>query len=107
MNGGAGAIQHSAHSRMIGWLALRVVVGLVSTAYAKRRGLSQAEAEAEADRVAASSAGVKPEKVTLEEDAQEKGTAKAVPAPAEKEPAPPAKPEKAGGKTTLAPNPFQ
>jgi predicted Ser/Thr protein kinase len=87
----------------------RVVVGLVSTAYAKRRGLSQAEAEAEADRVAASSAGVKPEKVTLDEDATDKAAAKAAPAPApaEKDPAPPAKPEKPGGKTTLAPNPFQ
>jgi hypothetical protein len=89
----------------------RMVVGLVSTAYAKRRGLSQAEAEAEADRVAASSAGVKPEKVVLDEEAAAPAdkadtSPKAAPV-AEQEAPPPAKPEKSDAKTTLAPNPFQ
>jgi serine/threonine-protein kinase len=88
----------------------RVVVGLVSIAHARRKGLTQAQAEAEADLAAATSAGVKAEKVTLEEDASDKAGAKAPPAAPEKEPAPPAppaKPEKPGSKTTLAPNPFQ
>jgi hypothetical protein len=76
----------------------RVVVGLVSTASAKKRGLSQAEAEAAADRAAMSSAGVKAEKIVLEEDE---------PAPEPVERAPTAsKAGKPEGKTTLAPNPF-
>ncbi len=76
----------------------RIVVGLVSAASAKKRGLSQAEAEAAADRAAMSSAGVKPEKIVLEEDA---------PAPEPVEQAPTAsKAGKPEGKTTLAPNPF-
>jgi len=83
----------------------RVVIGLVSVAAAKKRGLSQAEAEAEADRVAASSAGVRPEKVVLEEDAP---AAPAKAPKAEPTPAAPAAASKAKveGKTTLAPNPF-
>jgi predicted Ser/Thr protein kinase len=87
--------------------APRVVVGLVSKAYAKRKGLSQAEAEAEADRAAASRA--KPEKIVPpaeETVAAADKSPKAPPAPAEKE-VPPPKTEKAGGATMLAPNPFQ
>jgi len=88
----------------------RVVIGLVSVAAAKKRGLSQAEAEAEADRVAASSAGVRPEKVVLEEDPPAP-PAKAAKAddkpPAAPVAAPPAAAKgKVEGKTTLAPNPF-
>jgi eukaryotic-like serine/threonine-protein kinase len=98
--------------------APRVVVGLVSNASAKRKGLSQAEAEAEADRVAATSAGAKAataaaakaEKVVADEPAPAPADKDAKPpAVAEKESPPPPDPtpEKAGGKTTLAPNPFQ
>jgi serine/threonine-protein kinase len=95
----------------------RVVVGLVSNAFAKKKGLSQAEAEAEADRAAESSAGARPEKVVLEEDAPApepaaavaKGPVPTAAKPEEKPAAPPAAPVKPpveGGKTTLAPNPF-
>jgi predicted Ser/Thr protein kinase len=99
--------------------APRVVVGLVSNAYAKRKGLSQAQAEAEADRVAATSAGAKAaatpagakgEKVVPEEAAPALADKDAkTPPVAEKEAPPPPDPtpEKAVGKTTLAPNPFQ
>jgi hypothetical protein len=99
--------------------ASRVVVGLVSNAYAKRKGLSQAQAEAEADRVAATTAGAKaaatPAGAQVEKGVADEVSAtppdkeaKTVPI-AEKEPPPPpdATPEKAVGKTTLAPNPFQ
>jgi serine/threonine-protein kinase len=81
----------------------RVVVGLVSTASARKKGLSQAEAEAEADRAAASSAGVRPEKIVLEEDPPETDE----PAPAAEPTAPAGAKRSVEGKTTLAPNPFE
>jgi serine/threonine-protein kinase len=88
----------------------RLVVGLVSEAVAaKRRGISQAEAEAEADRVAATSAGAD---LPTEAPSSEEPAAAPRPATAAKELAktvekPRASPgTKQDSKTTLAPNPF-
>jgi serine/threonine-protein kinase len=96
----------------------RLVVGLVSEAVAARRkhkGLSQAEAEAEADRAAETSAGggsqaaggasaPKPEKpVAAKPDTSDK---QAKTETLEKPAPPKATPVRREGKTTLAPNPF-
>jgi hypothetical protein len=95
----------------------RLVVGLVSEAVAaRRRGISQAEAEAEADRVAATSAGADlPNEVPSAADADPDTTAPAAATKSggvAKTPAKgPQKPAarsgaKSDAKTTLAPNPF-
>jgi hypothetical protein len=95
----------------------RLVVGLVSNAVAakrKRKGLSQADAEAEADRAAESSAGGEPaaEGGGAAPKGEQPLAAKADVADKQaktetlEKPAAPKAPVKRDGKTTLAPNPF-